>query len=304
MPRSYCVSGSLGSMRNGFAKLSECGGVVALTAQRDAEHGIRTREFWIRARSLGEIERRQDRVCRVGLRRGRVRSGVRRTALVARAFLSSVSAPDGLFCCRSIRAMSSRALTLAGSSWMEACSSLSAAVLVAEFELRCAEGEVRVGPFRFEANRFFEFFGGLLGLAFVFQRERQVVVRVGVVRFEFERFAIVGDGGSPRTFAARVRWPACDRFRRFGRSTERRGEEPTPPEPPFDCRSRTTSPSCFVTKRHGRGVEEPVTDVRLSAERTDNSDRCSAATQRLTGEAGTDFVPAHPCIYVRGSDYQ
>ena len=43
-------------------------------------------------------------------------------------------------------------------------------------------------------------------------------------------------------------------------------------------------------------------------QRAHNSDRSSAVTQRLTDEAGTDFVPAHPYVYVwiyiSGSDYQ
>ena len=40
---------------------------------------------------------------------------------------------------------------------------------IAHLELGSAESEMRVSPLRFQANRFFEFFGSLLGLAFVFQ---------------------------------------------------------------------------------------------------------------------------------------
>src|SRR5579871_2528050 len=41
---------------------------------------------------------------------------------------------------------------------------------IAEVVLRCSEGEVCSGPLGPEAKSFFEFFGGLFGLALVFQR--------------------------------------------------------------------------------------------------------------------------------------
>ena len=42
-------------MRNGFSKLGECRGVVALTTQRHAEDGMRAGEFWIQSDRLAKL---------------------------------------------------------------------------------------------------------------------------------------------------------------------------------------------------------------------------------------------------------
>jgi len=59
-------------------------------------------------------------------------------------------------------------------------------------------------PVWLEANRLFKFLGGLATVAFVVQRKGEIVMRVGVVGFEFEGFAIVGDGGVPRLRARKL----------------------------------------------------------------------------------------------------
>src|SRR5580700_1746678 len=56
---------------------------------------------------------------------------------------------------------------------------------------------MRFSPVWPEANRFFELFGCLLGLTFVFQCERQILVSVGIVGFEFQGFAVVGNRRVP-----------------------------------------------------------------------------------------------------------
>ncbi len=53
-------------------------------------------------------------------------------------------------------------------------------------------------PVWFEANRFFEFLGGLVSSPLYFRASAEIVMSVGVVGFEFESFAIVGDGSVPR----------------------------------------------------------------------------------------------------------
>src|ERR1700760_5107204 len=57
---------------------------------------------------------------------------------------------------------------------------------------------MRRGPVWLEAHGLCEFFYRLARLAFVLQRECEVVVRLGVVWVEFEGLAIVADGGIPR----------------------------------------------------------------------------------------------------------
>src|ERR1700722_6917533 len=76
--------------------------------------------------------------------------------------------------------------------------------MIAEIVLRCAETEVSLRPVWFQANRLSELFSGLARVAFILQREREIVMRVGVVGFKFEGFAIVGDGSVPGLRAGKI----------------------------------------------------------------------------------------------------
>src|SRR5258706_14688136 len=52
---------------------------------------------------------------------------------------------------------------------------------------------MRIGPFRFQFQIRFEFLNGLRSIAFVFERQSQVVMSCRVVGFEFEHFSVIHD---------------------------------------------------------------------------------------------------------------
>src|SRR5271170_5394292 len=54
-----------------------------------------------------------------------------------------------------------------------------------------------VGPFRLEANRRLELRDSLYRIAFVLEREGQVVVREGILGFKLQCLAVIGDGLVP-----------------------------------------------------------------------------------------------------------
>jgi hypothetical protein len=54
-----------------------------------------------------------------------------------------------------------------------------------------------IGPLRFEPQSSFKFLNSLLGLALIFQRKRQIVMRIRIVGFKVQRFAITRDGLVP-----------------------------------------------------------------------------------------------------------
>src|SRR5215469_14278445 len=67
-----------------------------------------------------------------------------------------------------------------------------------EFVVSCAESMVSLRPCWLESHRCFEFLQGLPGCAFVSERYSQVVVRHGVVRSEFQGFAVSANRFVPR----------------------------------------------------------------------------------------------------------
>src|SRR6202521_1210230 len=63
---------------------------------------------------------------------------------------------------------------------------------------------MRIGPLRFELQRGFELFHGLLGVALILQRQRQIVMRIRVVGFKDQRLAVILNGLVPRLVARKL----------------------------------------------------------------------------------------------------